>query len=517
LEHEQTSEAGVELRTVARGGAVQVLGSFVRRGLHFVFVAVAVRLLGPAGFGLYRQISQILDMAGQLGPGGFEYATVRFVARARARGEPGLVRGTLWLGLAGAGAVSVVAFGLIFFGADLLASSFAASTGGARNFASLLRVGAAFVPLWALMQILRFHTQAYKTMAPSVLVGQVLQPGAHVLLASAALLAGFGVEGAVLALVAATALSLAAAGLASRRMLTADERAGREWPRVGSLTRFAVPQAGAHFLNIQSLGLGIIILGILRSDLEVGLFAVALSLQGLGGVFLQGLVNIWAPVVTDLYEKGRIETLGSVYQTINRWIATFSFPVFVALILEPGIFVRVLAGPEALDAVALVAVMAAGNLFYVGTGPSSHILSMTGRPWLNFLNSAVAVVLYLALGWWLVPSYGAVGMAAVDAAVTALVNLARVVEGKILVGVHPYGRTFLKPVAATLVFAGILAGGRLLPESLPVDLAVLAVASVVYLAVLAAMRLDPEERDLLERLKRALSRGRRGKTQRTGS
>lgn len=47
------------------------------------------------------------------------------------------------------------------------------------------------------------------------------------------------------------------------------------------------------------------------------------------------------------------------------------------------------------------------------------------------------------------------GMAIVDAVVTALLNIARVIEGKVLVGVQPFGRTFFKPVVATAV-AGIL-------------------------------------------------------------
>lgn len=50
------------------------------------------------------------------------------------------------------------------------------------------------------------------------------------------------------------------------------------------------------------------------------------------------------------------------------------------------------------QAASLVAILAAGNLFYAGTGPTGLVLSMTGRPGINFVNSAVAVALYIGLG-----------------------------------------------------------------------------------------------------------------------
>jgi O-antigen/teichoic acid export membrane protein len=230
------------------------------------------------------------------------------------------------------------------------------------------------------------------------------------------------------------------------------------------------------------------------------------SLQGPGTVFLSGIVNIWAPVVSDLHEKGEIERLGSLYQTINRWVATFSFPVFAALLIVPELFVRLFAGPEGQGAEEVVAILVIGNLFYTGTGPTGYVISMTGRPGLNFINSIVSVVLYVALGAWLVPMDGplggVVGMAITDSIVTALVNSARVIQAKILVGVQPFGRTFYKPVVATLAGAAVLGAFRLVfGSSIPSELAGLAVGAVVYLVTLRAMGLDAEERMVIDRVK----------------
>jgi hypothetical protein len=118
------------------------------------------------------------------------------------------------------------------------------------------------------------------------------------------------------------------------------------------------------------------------------------------------------------------------------------------------------------------------------------------------------VALYAAGGIALVPRYGVIGMAVVDACVTALVNSARVVEAKLLVGVQPFGRSFLKPVAATLVAATVLLAWRLFPGGTAVEIAGVVGATIVYLGVLRALGLDPEERHVWERIKARVVRRR---------
>jgi O-antigen/teichoic acid export membrane protein len=275
------------------------------------------------------------------------------------------------------------------------------------------------------------------------------------------------------------------------------------------MVRFALPQAGSSLLGIQSLGLGIIVLGILSDNRAVGLFAVALALQGPGGVFLSGLVNIWAPVVSDLYEKGEIARLDSLYKTITRWVVTFSFPVYGALIVEPGLFVSIYGGPQVLAAAPLVAIVALGNLFYSGTGPTGYVLSMTGRPGVNFANSVVGVALYALGGALFVPKYGLLAMAWVDAGVTALINSVRVIQAKLLVGVQPFGRSILKPIGAALAGVLVLLSWKLVPiEGLGAQLAGVVFAALVYVLVLWALGLDAEERFVWDRIKtRAFKRG----------
>ena len=507
-----------DVETVARGGGVQIAGQVSQRVLGYGFTFVAFRILDPLFYGLYRQVSQILAIGAQLGLAGYNYAAMRWVARARAAGDHGGVRGAARVGLTCAGIASALVAGIIFFAAHPIAAIFGDDASEIDDLAFLLRIGVLYVPLFATMQVLRYCTQGYKTMVPSVIAGNIVQPASRFVIGVSVLAVGYLLwevprrdllVASVVTLMISIAVGMITAGWYLRRLLAPEERTAAPAPQFRAMTRFALPQAGSSLLGIQSIGLGILVLGAFGGTSDVGLFAIALSLQGPGTVFLSGIVNIWAPVVSDLHSRGEIDRLGSLYQVINRWIATFSFPVFAALLIVPELFVRLFAGPGGQGAERIVMVLVIGNIFYTGTGPTGYVISMTGRPGVNFANSIVSVALYVALGWWLVPDYGAVGMAVVDSLVTALVNSVRVIEAKLLVGIQPFGRTFYKPVVATLAGAAVLGTWKLvLGASIPSELAGLVAAAVVFVVVLKAMGLDAEERMVIDRVRKRALKGR---------
>lgn len=502
-------EAAADVETVAKGGLVQILGQVTHRSLSFFFNAVAFRVLGAAGFGLFRVVAQTLAIGAQLGLLGFHYASLRFIALARARGDEGGVLGAARTALKGAASASALTLVALLLSAEPLGRAFGDSPGQEDRLGSLLRVGALYIPLFATMQVLRYSTQAYKTMVPSVKVGNIIQPILQFVLGVIFLSAGLAVSGAVLSLVVSTGIACVAGVYYLRRILTATERRATPRAEPRRMLRFALPQAGSQLLGLQALGLGVILLGVLSTTRQVGLFAAALALQGPAGVFQAGTVSIWAPMVSDLHDRGEIARLGSLYKTITRWISTFALPISAAMVIKAELFARFFGGEQAVDAAPVVAILALANIFNTCTGPSSYVLTMTGRPGVNFLNSLSAVMLYSILGWAVVPDHGAVGIAWVDAAVAASVNGARVLEARILVGVQPFGRSFLKPLIATIVGSSALITWTLiLPERIWLDVVGIIAAAAVYLVTLRRLGMDAEERHIWQLMKSRLSRAR---------
>jgi O-antigen/teichoic acid export membrane protein len=345
-------------------------------------------------------------------------------------------------------------------------------------------------------------------MVPSVVVGNIVQPALQFVVGTTLLAAGFAVTGAVIGWVVSTAAAAVLGALYVRRMLSPDERRAPARSDAAPLFRFALPQAGSQLLALQGLGLGVLLLGARSTTVEVGLFAAALALQGPAGVFEAGALRIWAPMVSDLHHRDEIARLGSLYATITRWIATFALPISAAMMIEAELFARFFGGEQAVAAAPVIAILAFGNIFHTCTGPSIHLLTMTGRPGINFLNSLAAVILYALFGWLVAPEHGAVGVAVVDAGVTVLVMSVRVIEAWKLVGVHPFARSLLKPMAATAVGSlFLLAWTTIAPERLWSDITGVAIAALVYLVLLRRFGLDEEERHVWTLLRNRTWRG----------
>jgi O-antigen/teichoic acid export membrane protein len=500
------SATATNVKTVARGGLVQLAGQGSFRLLSFVFVAVAFRVLGPAAFGLYRQVTQVLQIAGQVASGGFQFAALRSIARARTQHSPGAVRGATRAGLLGAAVISFVVLLGILFGSEALGRLFSDSAAQAWDTARLLRLGAIYVPLVAVTQVLTFATMASGSMKPSVMVNDVIQPGALFVVGVGLLLMGFGVSGLVIGVAASAAVGFVAATWYWRRDRSPEERHAAPIATPGPMVRFALPQAGVKLLNMRTVAPGILILGVTRTDAEVGLFALAVSLQGIALLFSQAILNTWTATVANLHGRGETAQLQSIYQTINRWSATYSFPILAALIIQPDTFVYFFGGRAIPEAALLTSILAIGTLFSVGTGPCATVVSMTGWPAVNLANSVGAMTLYIGAAVFVVPTRGAVGMAVIDAAVTALINICRVVQARVLVGVQPYGPSFLKPVLATLCAAAVLLTWKLVPgEGVATGVAGLLVAGTCYVLVLWKLGIDPEERFVYERIRGRLA------------
>ena len=144
---------------------------------------------------------------------------------------------------------------------------------------------------------------------------------------------------------------------------------------------------------------------------------------------------------------------------------------------------------KAIDAAPIVAILAIGNVFHTCMGTSASVLSMTGRPGINFIDSLIAVVVYSLLGWVVIPQHGAIGMAWVHSIVIAALNLTRVIQAKVLVGVQPFGRSLFKPITATI--AGVVTVGAwklLTPDTIPFSIAGLTIGGCRLPGALAQVR-----------------------------
>ncbi|MFN2489104.1 MAG: flippase [Actinomycetota bacterium] len=490
-----------EVLRIARGGGVNLAGATFNQILKLGITLVLARLLGRGQAGLYFQAYAFLALLGIVAAGGFTQSLTRFVALHRADGDAARLRGTVRLGLLLSAGAAAALGGVLY----ALSPWLAASAFEDPHMAALLRLVALSLPATVFTDAALAATRGFKTMRPYARINLFFEPSMRIVLTVGLVWAGWGVRGAMVALLVTNVASSVLSALALRGLMGPQTVRARYSTR--ELLTFSSLSWGSAIASNGLLWADTILLGLYRSPVEVGMYQVATRLTVLATTFINPVALAFAPLVADLYRKGRYESLQRTYALITSWIFRLAVPSLLVLIVFPrellGFF-----GPGFATGAGVTMLLAIGQTVNAASGPCGYMLVMSGRPALLMASNTFALVLNLGLNVWLIPRYGIVGAAAAWGTSIILVNTIRVLAVRRTLSMWPFDAGVLKGVAAGAVAAaGGWTAATLLdgPSSLLLG-GVLIVA--VYFLCLGKLGIGADDRLVLDTMWRRLRPGR---------
>ena len=266
--------------------------------------------------------------------------------------------------------------------------------------------------------------------------------------------------------------------------------------RVPGLFRFSLPMSLNRVLLYTNNQTEVLVLGALAPAATLGVFGIAKRLAMVIGSLLTSITVLFNPMVADLHHRGRLSELDDLFKTSTRWLFTLGWPVCLVEVLFAAAIVRVFGKQFAGAAITLV-ILALGQTVNVATGTVSNLLAMAGRAKLTLANSLSFLALSLVLDVLLIPPYGLIGAAVANSTAVAAVNLLRLWQIRRVLGIGPYDRRFLRPLAAGLI-AGATA--RMVPvphlDGLPALGTRVVLLGVLYAALLAAFGIEQVDREV---------------------
>lgn len=477
---------------IAGGSGIVLAGGLVDRALRFAVNWLLSGVLGPEIFGVYAWAVTWGSTLTSFAPLGLDTGIILFVARYRKSEERGREKGALLFGAA----VSVVLGLICAVGLYALGPTLSDSPDRVRALSWVAAILVPWTPLLYLVGTLR----AVKDMRRSVFAFQLVLP--VVLLAGSGLTAalGFGLDGALCALLVATLLAAGSALAFARHHhgpLLFDRSTPPKWePR--TLLSFSIPQgltAAAFRLNSY---MDVLMLGALAASSDVGIYKIAAGLAAFGTLPSNAVASMFNPFIAELVYVGKLDELNGLLKTVTRWLIVASAPVYLALFALPDVILSVY---DAAYAAALwpLVLLVGGQAIQTACAPTMRLIPMSGHAVLNLVNGVVALILNVGLNAWLIPLHGAVGAATATGITLAAWSLWRVIEVRHLLGCFPFdlrsGVLLAVATAAGAVGAALGAGG-----SLWLKLALLVGGWLVFAGAVAAVSRTPADRALLERV-----------------
>jgi O-antigen/teichoic acid export membrane protein len=153
-----------------------------------------------------------------------------------------------------------------------------------------------------------------------------------------------------------------------------------------------------------------IMLGIFRTEGEVGVYNVALKVAALTTFSLFAVNSIAAPKFAEFYGKGDMGGLERVVHHSKKMIFWGSFPVVLVFFLFPS-FILGIFGDEFRTGVYAFLLLTFGQFIQAMSGSVRHILSMTGKHKTLQNITFYAMLINIVLNVILIPLYGINGAA----------------------------------------------------------------------------------------------------------
>lgn len=470
--HDERYAAGKAGGHVIRGGSLRVAGSIAGVLAGAISAPLVVRHLGLANYGRYLTVASVIFVITALSEGGLANVAVRLYST----GDPGEKRAIvenltgLRIALGFLGGLAAVGFGLIAGYDEVVILGLALGAVGyllaaVQGSYSVALSGALRLPALAGIDLLR------SLLTAAILIALVIADGELAVF----FLVTVAVQGCAM---------VVTAWLVHREVPLRPALDGTRWRL---LFRETALYAAAATLGAVYFQVALIAMSLLSSAHQTGLYAISFRIVEIVNGVPWLLAGSVLPLLSVAAASDRAR-LRFVSGRVFEGAVIAGGLIALGLIVGASFGIRFIAGAKGVGAIPVLRIMALGVTATFIVASWGFVLLSLKRYRALVVANAVALVFALALSGILIPLFDAQGGAATTAALEISLALAYIVLLR-REGISPAGR-FVGSFA--LAIACGLGVGLLLLQFVHAIVAV-AVACLVYLGVLAALRAIPSE------------------------
>ena len=164
---------------------------------------------------------------------------------------------------------------------------------------------------------------------------------------------------------------------------------------------------------------GVIILGMFRSEAELGYYSIAATMASLTAFVLHAINSMSAAKFSELYHSNKIDEVFHVARKSAKLIFWTTTPMLLCLVIFGTPIISLLYGQSYSVAYPALLLLALGQFVNSVSGSTGMFMNMTGHQTTLRNVMASAAVINLILNLLLTPSYGMIG-----AAIAGMISMA---------------------------------------------------------------------------------------------
>lgn len=403
----KSSKEGGLKGIVIKGTAGTFTLKIINKALAFISSLILARTLDVSGYGAYSYILAIIALLSIPSVLGMDKLLIRDVARYRATGQWGSIKGLIkWTNS------MVIILSLIIIAiAGIVAPLFLKNNSSLSMPAFLIAL--ILIPLNGLIRLRQTTLQGFQR----VVIGQIpellVQPAFFVVLLSALFIFmryPAGVDLAILLnLFSVLVAFLAGIYLLWKNLLPEVKNAAPVYNKKDWL-KSMLPFFLIAVFQIINQRVNVVILGSIKGTYAVGIYSVAERIAELITFILMASDTALGPVIASLYASNERDRLQRIITKIVRVLFLTSLPLALTFILF-GKWILLIFGKGFVEGSTALAILSVGQFINVSIGPVGVLLIMTGHENYALRGVALSAIVNVILNLWLIPSLGVNGSA----------------------------------------------------------------------------------------------------------
>ena len=161
----------------------------------------------------------------------------------------------------------------------------------------------------------------------------------------------------------------------------------------------------------------IIMLGLLTTNQEVGIYNIALKFSSITSIALVAVNSIIAPKISQLWDAKDMLNLQNIISSAAKIIFFISSPILIIYFIFPEDILSIFGEEFILGSTALI-ILSAGQFCNAITGPVGQVLNMTDNENILRNTAFISMIINVLLNYYLIPIYGISG-AAISTAISS--------------------------------------------------------------------------------------------------
>jgi O-antigen/teichoic acid export membrane protein len=222
-------------------------------------------------------------------------------------------------------------------------------------------------------------------------------------------------------------------------------------PITKELLLFSLPLLGTAMIQHIMGWTDTLMLGGIKSAVEVGLYNAARPLSAFITFPLSALLIIYVPVISGLYGRGKIDEIKRNFLIITKWISLITLPLFLILFLYSETIISYLFGAPYVLAANALRVLSLGIFLHSLAGPNGGTLIAMGKTRFILFAFLSTALLNVSLNVFLIPPYGILGAAIASTIAVFATNIIKCQRLYSLNRIKPLGKNLIKPSIASLL------------------------------------------------------------------